>query len=78
MFVGNECFVTESYQQDRFKLFLEKQLSQRKGSKLDRAFIEYSISAMLECQDRNSIPEDVERMQKHLYSMDIRYPWECI
>ena len=73
MFVGNNCYVTECYNQQKFQLLLEQHLNGRKSIQIDRGLIEYAISAMLTCIEKKTILEDVCTMEKYLYSMDITY-----
>lgn len=77
MFIGNTCYVTEGFNEKKYKAVFEEELHevQKKRSKteLSHAFIEHSISAMLACKDQNSFPQTVIQMEKFLYTMGIKY-----
>ena len=73
MRIGNEFYITEFYDEDKFKIVLEYQLSYRKGTQLDNSLIEQAISAMLSCEENNLATAEVSFMKNNLYLMNIDY-----
>lgn len=71
MFVGNVCYVTERYNQDKFQLLLEAQLERKKGAKLSNEFIEQCIAAYLACKEDGSCEKETARMERIVSNLGI-------
>lgn len=71
MLVGNVYYVTHSYNQSRFRLLLESQLSKKRGSALSPELIEQCLAAYLECKDSKSLCVNI--MSHLLSDMDIQF-----
>ena len=76
MFIGDTYYITEAFNDKKYHVLFEEELQNvqsRSTKKLSSAFIEASISAMLECKDANSMPQTVIQMEKLLYVLGVKY-----
>lgn len=72
MLVGNVCYVTTCYNEDKFQILLENHLkTQRKGSKMNDELLEQCAAAYLECEKNHSNSPELEKMKNFLYQLDI-------
>lgn len=71
MVVGNAYYVTHSYNQSKFRLLLESQLSKGKGAALSSELIEQCLAAYLECKDSELLC--VHIMSSLLSDLDIQF-----
>ena len=71
MLVGNVCYVTTSYNEDKFQMLIEKHFKeQRKGTKMSDELIEQCCAAYLECKEHSNTPI-LQKMTNMLNQLDI-------
>lgn len=73
MFVGNVCYVTKNYNQDKFQLLLEAQLERKKGATLINDYVEQSIAAYLACKKAGGFEAETAKMENALRTLGIQY-----
>lgn len=71
MFVSNICYVTNCYNESKFRLLLESQLSKKRGTALSHELIEQCLSAYLECKDSKLLCVNI--MRSLLSDLDIKF-----
>ena len=71
MVVGNTYYITHSYNQSKFRLLLESQLSKGKGAALSSELVEQCLAAYLECKVSKSLCVNI--MSSLLSDLDIHF-----
>ena len=70
MFLGNTCYVTTNYNENKFQLLLENHLKKRKGTKMSDELFEQCAAAYLACKDTSNNSE-IQKMTHLLGELDI-------